>query len=865
MPCQAFHAMPSSEAATILDTDPLRGLDPDEAVRRLSEVGPNELPPPHRERLPERLLRQAREPMAMLLIAAAAVSGFGLGERADAIAILTIVVLNATIGLIQEGKAARALEALREMESPSARIRRGGVDAVVPSREIAPGDLVLLAAGDRVPADLRLCVSSSLEMDESLLTGESLPVQKDARAIDAIDAGMADRRSLVYSGTLVARGSAGGIAIATGGKTEIGAIAEQISKREPPTPLQAELASLTKTLGAISIMVAAGVFALTLARMGVSKETFQESFLAAVALAVAAVPEGLATVVTVGLALGVRRMSARGAIIRRMPAVETLGCTTVIATDKTGTITENRLHLDAVVIAGGSGSRFEELPSSTAADVAEILALCNDATLDPPAGDPLEVALLEAVGSDRVAAIRETFPRLDAIPFDSDRMRMTTLHGGRGERGRLLVKGAPEALLPSCSDLMTATGETVPLSAASVEQLRSRVEELASGGMRVLALARRENASIDEESDMTLIAFASLGDAIRPGAASAVGEAAAAGISLVMVTGDHVGTASSVARNVGIADEGHLALTGAELTDGGFPEDPASVPVYARVDPQQKLALVEALQSKGHVVAVTGDGVNDAPALRRAEIGVAMGLAGSDVAREASDMVVTDDDLATIVAAVKEGRGIYENIRKVVDYLIAGNFSEIVVVVASLVLFPALGVPLLPLQLLWINLLTDGMPALALGVDPTDPTVMTKPPRLRSKQMLTRTHLFDLFVRGLLIATFSVGSLAYAHFVWNEPWPHARATMFTVLVVAHLLWAFAARRPRDFRGLFANPWLILAVLGGIAAQIVILTVPAARSLFGTAPLTLHEWVLVATCATLPAVIALLLPWRSGSI
>ncbi|MGE5227106.1 MAG: cation-translocating P-type ATPase, partial [Planctomycetaceae bacterium] len=759
------------------------------------------------------------------------------------------------------GKAAKALEPLREKTTPSARVSRPGQDQVVPAAEVARGDLVVLAAGDRVPADLRLVTTASLEVDESMLTGESLPVGKDAGGTDAEDTPMADRRTMIYSGTLVTRGSAEGLAIATGEGTELGAIAQQVGGREQRTPLQVELAHLTKTLGAISVAVAAAVFALTLFRMGITEGGFQRSFLAAVALAVAAVPEGLATVVTVGLALGVQRMAARGAIIRRLPAVETLGCTTVIATDKTGTLTTNRLRVEGVVTGDGAIPLPDAAPR-IAARIEEVAALCNDATLDPAAGDPLDIALLEAVGAARVDELRAAMPRVDAVPFDSDRKRMATLHGNR-DGGLLLVKGAPEAVLPLCRERLRDDGAAVSLPPDEADRLHRQVDDLAVRGMRVLALAHRLTPVLDER-DLVFLGLVCLGDSIRPEARGAVEEATAAGISLVMVTGDHAGTAGAIARSVGLASESDPVMTGAELETRGFPEDPTSVPVYARVDPGQKLELVRALQTRGEVVAVTGDGVNDAPALKHAEIGVAMGRGGSDVAREASDMVVTDDDLATIVAAVREGRGIYENIRKVVDYLITGNFSEIVVVVTSLLLFPALGVPLLPLQLLWVNLLTDGPPALALGVDPTDPLVMRQRPRSKAERMLTGIHLGDLFIRGAIIATAAIGAFAIARFGWDQPWAHARTMMFTVLVFAHLTWAFAARRPHDIRGLLANRWLLLAVGAGILLQIVIVMLPAAQSLFRLAPLGAGEWALAALMGLAPVAVIFALPWRAVS-
>ncbi len=836
-------------------SDPEAGLSAEDARERLLSHGPNELPPPPREHLVIRALRQLKEPMALLLTAAAAVSGLALHERENAIAIIAIVVLNAAIGLIQEGKAARALEALRELETPRARVRREGTDVTVASREVVPGDVVLVAAGDRVPADLELARASSLEVDESMLTGESLPVPKAA-------GGAEDRAARLFAGTLVTRGAGSGWAVATGSDTELGEIARGIEGGEAATPLQVDLGRLTARLGAICIVIAGGVFLMTLARTQPSHDRLSEAFLSAVALAVAAVPEGLATVVTVGLALGVRRMVARGAIVRRLPAVETLGSTTVIATDKTGTLTENRMKLESVAVGNSLPSRLIALAEPAAEAVAQIVALCNDASLEPPGGDPVDLALLEALGPERVRTIRSVYPRVTEIPFDPERKRMTTVHDGPNGNHILLVKGAPEQVLGSCSATLDPSGTLRTLREDDRSELLRTTADMAGRGMRVLALSRREHGvgiePEDPESEMTFVALVGLRDPVRAAARFAVAEARSAGISLVMVTGDHAGTAEAIAAEVGLVEPGTTAVTGSELEDVGVPDDPLRTPVYARVDPSQKLALVRALQSRGHVVAVTGDGVNDAPALRQAEIGVAMGRAGSDVAREAADMIVTDDDLSTIVTAVREGRAIYDNIRKVVDYLVAGNLSEIMVVVVGLALFPAMGVPLLPLQLLWVNLLTDGLPALALAVDPADPSLMSRPPRGRDERMLSGPRIAALALRASVIASAALGSLVVSRFAWHEPWVHARGTMFTVLITAHLLWAFAARKPGTARGPFPG-WLVVSVVAGIALQLAVIASPIAHSLFGVADLSAREWALVAVAGILPALALFAMP------
>jgi Ca2+-transporting ATPase len=863
-----FGALTVDEVVQLLETEADRGLEPTEAAARLATFGSNDLPSSPPTPWWARLTRQMVEPMAVLLIVAAAVAGLGLRERLDAVAILVIVALNALIGFAEEGKAARALEALRSMEAPMARIVRAGTRRLVPIPEIVPGDLVQLAAGDRVPADLRITAATTLEIDESVLTGESLPVEKDSDAV-AADVGLADQHCMAFTGTHVTRGSARGIVVATGSSTALGKIAADLVGGEAPTPLQRELRTLTARLGALAIAIAAGVFGLTLLRTGISSESVERSFLASVALAVAAVPEGLATVVTVALALGVRRMAARGAIVRRLPAVETLGSTTVILTDKTGTLTENHMELSVVVVADGEPAPPKDLRPDLAERVSQIAILCNDATLEPPTGDPIDIALLEAFGDPRARTLSAHEPRIASLPFDSARRRMTTLHR-LDDRALLLVKGAPETVLELCSEILTIEGEVEALDERTRAAFREIADELAARGMRTLVLARRElpvaSEDLEEsEHDLAAIALVGLRDPIRVQAPSAVKDCREAGISLVVVTGDHPGTAASIAQDVGLLAEGGRVLTGTDIRANGLPDDPLSAAVYARVDPDQKLALVESLQASGHVVAVTGDGVNDAPALRRADIGVAMGRTGSDVAREASDMVITDDDLATIVVAVREGRGIYDNIRKVIDYLVAGNLSEIAVVVLGLALFPELGVPLLPLQLLWVNLLTDGLPAVALGVDPPDPSLMTRPPRPRKDRLLAGRRSALLAARGGLIASFALGALVVARFAWDEPWDHARAVMFTVLVLAHLLYAFVVRAHdlrRPPRWLSSNGWLLFAVATGIFLQLLIVAWPAAHELFGTAPLTTREWVLVFLAGVSPAGI-MLATWPSS--
>jgi Ca2+-transporting ATPase len=850
--------------------DPARGLSLEEASRRLAIDGLNDLPAALREPGWRRVARHLLEPMSLLLASAALVAWIGLGEGLDALAIVAIVILNAAIGSWEEGKAERALDALRNLEAPSATVIREGSRSIIDAREVVRGDVIVLTAGDRVPADLLLVDTSLLEIDESILTGESLAVSKSGGPTSQPREEGADR---ALAGTLVVGGSGLGVVEETGRESSIGRIAAHLEDPQRSTPLQRELRGVTTKLGIISIAIAVGVFVLTLARTGFTEAGLERSFLSAVALAVAAVPEGLATVVAVALALGVRRMAARGAIVRRLPAVETLGAATVILTDKTGTLTENRMRLDTVAVEEHGQMDWADLSIGAQETMVEAIVLCSEATIDPPTGDPLEIALLEVAGPARVRDLRASRRRIASAPFDARRRRMTTISStDRGQHEVLHMKGAPEVVLDRCTRALGPNGER-DLSEPSRSKLKLESERMAARGIRTLALATRELEGVGddlelEERDLTFLALVGLRDPVRPHARAAVSEARAAGIDVVMITGDHPGTAAAIAVQVGLLEEEGSVLIGGDLHEG---EDDAKGPlgttVYARVDPDEKLALVERFQEAGHVVAVTGDGVNDAPALRRADIGVAMGLSGSDVAREAADMVITDDDLATIVDAVREGRGIYDNIRKVVDYLVGGNLSEITVVVGSLILFPDLGIPLFPLQLLWINLLTDGLPALALGLDPAAEGLMRRAPRPTSRRLLAIAGLPLLAWRALLIAGAAIGSLAVSRFAFEDSWGQARTVMFSTLVVTHLLYAFVVRggadgreRPR-LRDVTTNPWLLVGVGTGLLFQVVIVAWPAAREVFGTTSLPASGWSIVAAAAAF-TIVAMLATARS---
>jgi Ca2+-transporting ATPase len=847
------------DVLSLLEVDAGRGLSTEEAAGRLKVFGRNELP---RQKPPGVLLRLGRQlldPMAILLLVAAAVAGVALGDPIDAIAIAAIVFLNAAIATLQEGKAASALNALREMESLEARVVRDGQVIPVEAALLVPGDVVLVAAGDRVAADVRVIEAAGLEIDESVLTGESLPVAKDPSAVASAGSALGDRLGMGFSGTIVTRGTARGVVVATGSNSELGTIAGRLGEATRPTPLQDELKRLITVLGFAAIGVAGLSFGLSLLASGGGPGDFETAFLFSVALAVAAVPEGLGTVVTVALAFGVRRMAGRGAIIRRLSAVEGLGSTSVLLTDKTGTLTQNRLRLESLSADGSS----DELPETVRRDAMEIAVLCNEATLDPPSGDPLELSFLEAAGAEFVDTTRAAAPVLATDPFDSERKMMSTLHR-KGGAFRVLVKGAPEEVLLLSTRALDGSGRSQALAPEFRERLLKAADESAGRGMRMLALAHRDLAAApaelaEAEQDLTFVALAALRDPPRAEASASIAEARDAGIEMLMLTGDHPGTGLAIARELGMSGDLTTALTGRQL-GGSAPEDPMAVRVYARLDPVDKLNIVHRLQEMGHVVAVTGDGVNDSPALHQADIGVAMGRRGSQAAREAADMVITDDNLATIVDAVREGRSIYDNIRKVVEYILAANLAEIMVVLGGLALFPAAGVPLLPLQLLWINLITDGLPAIGLGLEPPAANLMKRLPRPPGERLLDVRRFFRLAGRAVLIALGGLTVLIITYVAWSFPWEHARGMVFTTLALSQLFYAFAlrGRRGNEAGGhlarLLGNRWLVAGVFGGAVLQVGASMWAPSRALLGIPWFSAADWGLMGVCSLVPALV-----------
>jgi len=853
-PGPSWHAQTAEEAARRLETDPSSGLSVAAAGQRLARFGSNALIEKKRANPLGLLLRQFTDFMILVLVAAAVIAGM-IGDPQDTIVILVIVLLNGLIGFVQEYRAERAMAALKQMAAAQTRVIRDGQPQVIDAAELVPGDLVELEAGNLVPADLRLISLASLVVDEAALTGESSPVNKNVATLKTRDVPLGDRLNMAYKGTQVTQGRARGLVVATGMQTELGHIASMLGDEETRTPLQKRLARFGRKLALAVLAICVIIFATGLLR----GEPPLIMMLTAISLAVAAIPEALPAVVTISLALGAARMVKRQALIRRLPAVETLGSVTVICSDKTGTLTQNRMHVDALLADDDVRAAFPVEAVSPWCELGTAMALCNDATesaTGEPIGEPTETALLQAArraGFGKAALQRQT-PRIAELPFDAERARMSTLHR-QDDAIVVWVKGSPESLLPRCRDRLTRDGP-VPVD---IRQLHDRAEALAQKGLRVLAFAQRRlhdppaAPRPDEvETDLTFLGFAGLIDPPRPQAEAAVAACKTAGITPVMITGDHPATARAIAARLGIIDNGGKVLTGAQLDRLNRAEIEAEVSrvrVYARITPEQKIRIVRALQDKGEFVAMTGDGVNDAPALKMADIGVAMGKGGTEVAREAAHMSLLDDNFATIVAAVREGRRIFDNIRKFVRYVLTGNSGEIWL----LFLAPFLGlpVPLLPIHILWVNLVTDGLPGLALAVEPEEQGIMQRPPRPPAESLFAHGIWQHALWVGLLIGGLSILAQAWALHDGNAHW---QSIVFTVLTLSQMCHVMAIRSERESlftQGLRSNLPLLGAVLLTFALQLAVLYVPALNPIFRTAPLSAGE---LGFCLALSAVV-----------
>ena len=880
-PSPSWHALSVEAVVTALSTALGDGLDDEEVVRRQRREGFNELPEAPPPSLVKLFLSQFTSVIIWVLLGAAIVSGL-LEDWLDAAAIMAIVFLNGVLGFIQEFRAERSLAALRRMSVAMARVIRGGSVLSIPARELVPGDLLLLDAGDRIAADARLIYTAGFQTQEASLTGESTPVQKDAQVVLPDNVPLADRIDMAFMGTVAVSGKARALVVATGVKTELGRIAGMIQQateaERVETPLQRRLEHFGYTLLWLALTVVGIVFVLGYWR----GEPLLEMFLTSVSLAVAAVPEGLPAVVTITLALGVTRMAKRHALIRKLPAVETLGSATVICTDKTGTLTKNEMTVTKLYVGTGPFEVTGESPlPCNAAAMKELLTaavLCNGAALHEEngawrvVGDPTEGALLLLAaqwGMTKQALEREA-PFESEIPFDAERKMMTIIR--RTPVGSMAyVKGAPDVLLTRCTHCLALDGRTEPLSDRHRQELLETNESLARQALRVLAVAHRPlnglhgNARAGSvEQQLVFLGLMAMKDPLRPEAVEAVRLCQDAGIVAAMITGDHKDTAVAIARELGLYHNDSSALSAHDLdklTDEQLAQRVESVSVYARVSAEHKLRIVQAWKRRGAIVAMTGDGVNDAPAIKAADIGVAMGITGTDVTKEASDMIVTDDNFASIAAAVEEGRAVFDNIRKTVHFLLSCNFSEVLVMLFSTLL--GLPLPLLPIHILWMNLVTDGIPALALAVDPKAPDLMKRRPRRPDAKLLDGKRLVAVGVEGLMLSVIALGAFVYSLYGWHQTVEEARTVAFTVIVVAQLMHAFNCRSERLslFQvGLLTNRALLWAVLLSLVMQLAVLTLPAAQPIFKVAPLPLEDWEMMAAVVLLPLIIVEAAKW-----
>ncbi|MFZ5800441.1 MAG: calcium-transporting P-type ATPase, PMR1-type [Candidatus Omnitrophota bacterium] len=870
------------QIAKVLGSDLTGGLSSQEVKIRLEKYGLNQLKEKKGRSAFSIFLEQFADFIVWILLAAALVSGF-LKEWVDALAIIGIVIINAILGFIQEYRAEKSLAALKKLSAPNSKVIRDGRHQIIPSRELLPGDLIELEAGDNIPADSRLVwLTANFSVQEASLTGESTPVLKTALSLEEKDIPLADRANMVYMGTSVAAGKARALVCETGMQTELGRIAGMIQEIEPEaTPLQKKLEQFGKWIVVLCFVLVGLVFVLGLLRGG----KILDMFLTAVSLAVAAIPEGLPAVVTIALALGVQRMVKRHALIRKLPSVETLGCATVICSDKTGTLTKNEMTVQAVfadetlfkVTGIGYAPKGEFIFNNQPINPADFPSLnksllcgvlCNSAELSAEngnykiIGDPTEGALLTAaakVGLEK-NSLEQEFPFFEEIPFDSERKKMTVI---RKDKNKLVafVKGAPDILLNDCAGI-EIKGAARALNETDRQKILQANSGLADQAMRVLAVAYRtlekepdkyEAKTIERE--LVFVGLIAMIDPPREEVKKAIVECKEAGIKTVMITGDHKNTAVAIARQLGFFKEDSLALTADELdklSDAEFIRTVERVPVYARVSPEHKLRIVRAWRKRGEIVAMTGDGVNDAPAVKEADIGVAMGITGTDVTKEVSDMVITDDNFASIVAAVEEGRGIYDNIKKFVHYLLSCNAGEILVMfVSSLIGLP---VPLLPIHILWVNLVTDGLPALALGVDPVEANIMQRPPRQPNEAVVTKEKGLLMLGQGAFIALCSLLAFSFVLFIEKEGLERARTAAFIVLACSQLFHSFNCRSATEslFKiGVFSNTKLILATAVSFFLQMAVVYLPFLQRIFKTEPLGVLDWFLVVGISSFP--------------
>ncbi|MGF7431434.1 calcium-transporting P-type ATPase, PMR1-type [Thermoanaerobacterium thermosaccharolyticum] len=847
------------EVSSNLKTDVNNGLSTEEANKRLEKYGPNNLSEKNKRTVLSMLLDQFKDYMVIILIIASIVSLF-LGEITDAVIILFIILLNAFLGMIQENNAEKSLESLKKLSAPVSRVLRDGKVIEIESQYLVPGDVVFLEAGNFVPADGRIIESANLKIDESALTGESIASEKIAGKLSDKNLNIGDRINMVYMGTIVTYGRGLFVVTETGMDTEMGKIAKMLDNEDKvKTPLQIKLEQLGKYLGTGALIICAIIFIIGV----MEKRPVFDMFMTSVSLAVAAIPEGLPAIVTITLALGVQKMIKRNAIIRKLPAVETLGSANVICSDKTGTLTQNKMTVVKIY------TDFEELDLNDHYDnkadfLLECSTLCTDAFIDDKGksfGDPTEVAIVSAFEKNlsKKSDLENKYPRVAEIPFDSDRKMMTTIHKAHGNNYKVITKGAFDNVIERCKYILK-DGKIVNLADDDKSKIKLENEKLGNNALRVLAISYKNADNIPErlnsddvEKDLIFIGLLGMIDPPREEVKDSVKICKMAGIKPVMITGDHKITAMAIAKELGILNEGDMAVTGRELeamTDDELYKKVKDISVYARVSPEHKMRIVKAWQRNNAVVAMTGDGVNDAPALKQADIGAAMGITGTDVAKDSADMVLTDDNFATIVAAIEEGRTIYENIKKSIHYLLSCNIGEILVLlIATLAGMP---MPLKPIHILWVNLVTDSLPALALGVEPADKDIMTKKPRPKNENIFADGLMFRIPIEGIMI-----GLVSFIAFLFGlrENLTNARTMAFAVLTFSQLSQAMNARSNKSiFKvGLLKNKYMVLALAVSIFLQLVVILTPL-NAIFDIKNINIYDWDIIVLLSLSPIII-----------
>lgn len=843
-----------------LDVDEKNGLSSTEALRRLEKYGKNKLETKKKKTLFKQFLSQLKDVMIYILIIAAIISAF-LGEISDALIILLVIIINAVIGVIQESKAEKALDALKELSTPKALVKRDGSLKEILSEDIVPGDIVIIDSGRYIPGDLRLIDTANLKIEESAFTGESVPSEKDASFLPDKEIPIGDQNNMAFMSTLATYGRGVGVVVGTGMNTEIGKIAKMIEQEEnDETPLQKKLSELGKILGFLAVGICILIFIISFFQ----GRDLLEMFLTSISLAVAAIPEGLPAIVAIVLALGVQRMVKKNAIIRKLPAVETLGSVSIICSDKTGTLTQNKMTVTTVYTNDSYIKESEfNLNDNESKLLVDCMVLCNDATYSEKSqtGDPTEIALLESPFKLNILKekLEKEFKRIDEIPFDSDRKLMTTVNLVDDKKARVFTKGALDSILSICNKI-SVNGKLVDFSKEYKAKVLENSNIMSDKALRVLAFAykdiSKENIVLDSlEKDLVFIGMVGMIDPPRLEVKDSIKLCKSAGITPVMITGDYKNTAFAIANELGIAEDISQAITGHEIDkfkEEEFNEKIINYRVFARVSPEHKVKIVKAFKSHGNIVSMTGDGVNDAPSLKAADIGVAMGITGTDVSKGASDMILTDDNFSTIVSAVEEGRKIYLNIKKSIVFLLSCNLGEILTLFTAILL--NWNSPLQPIHILWVNLITDSFPALSLGVDKTKEDVMNNPPRNPKESIFVKSDKVQLIINGVLIGGITLFAFKLGERLYADSLIHAQTMAFVVLSVSQLFLSLSLRsntKSAFSLGLFSNKYLVYSILLGIFLQVIIISISFIANIFKVTPLLLYDWIVVILVSLIP--------------